>query len=387
MLFNLNINQSLEYRPSHICLKALKRTRFLLEGVQNSSMVFPLLIATFHALFNAIGLPGNLLVVVTIAVETRFHVMRYILLASLAVSDFLFLILVNSFRIASTAQERWLYGKTMCNLNTFFTRYFFLNTIFHLVAVSCDRYYAIFKSPLTYNGLVTKSRVVFITLIWVIPIPLSIGPLVGVSGMFSYDPKVFCHDFGWSRSLSLLKTMFSIVIFVVPFLVILALNWSVYKAAKTQIHALEVQVGNVAGSESQRQEMSRRGSEKRATIDVSIIIAAFLLCFLPVWIVSLYRRFARNVDVPAEAVLVTICIFSASSVCNPVIYSIRKRDFRAGVKRLLRRIGLYKNSNEIDSNQANTNSVSCGASNSTQDSTSTPPAAATVPTSTQHYER
>ena len=81
-----------------------------------SAMVLPQVIAAFLALFDLIGLPGNLIVLVTIILEPRFHVMRYILLASLALSDFLLLILVNSFLIESIAQENWLYGQTMCNL-------------------------------------------------------------------------------------------------------------------------------------------------------------------------------------------------------------------------------------------------------------------------------
>ena len=132
-------------------------------------MVLSQVIAVFQAVPDAIGLPGNLLVIVTIVSERRFHVMRYMLLASLAVSDLLFLILVNSFRIASTAQERWLYGKTMCYINPFFARYFYTSTVVHLIAVSYDRYSAIVKSPLTYDGMITKSRVLVIFFIWVNP--------------------------------------------------------------------------------------------------------------------------------------------------------------------------------------------------------------------------
>ena len=68
-------------------------------------MSFPQVIAAFHALFDAISLPGTLLVMVTIILESRFHVMRYTLLANLALSDFPLLVLVNSFRIESIAQE------------------------------------------------------------------------------------------------------------------------------------------------------------------------------------------------------------------------------------------------------------------------------------------
>ena len=121
-------------------------------------MAYSQVIVAFHALFDAIGLPGNLLVIMTILLERRFHVMRYILLARLALSDFLLLILVNSFRIASIAHERWLYGETMCHLNPFFVRYFYLNTVLHLVTVSNERYNAIVKSPLTYDGTITNSK-------------------------------------------------------------------------------------------------------------------------------------------------------------------------------------------------------------------------------------
>ena len=351
-----------------------KTNRISSRGSFSFNMVFPHVIAAFHTLLDAIGLPGNLLVIVTIALERRFHVMRYILLASLAVSDFLFLILVNSFRIASIAQERWLYGETMCRLNPFFARYFYLNTVLHLVAVSYERYSAIVKSPLTYTGTITKSRVVFIVLIWIIPIPLSIGPFFGFAGRYDYNAEVFYCEQGWSvqSAASGRNTMLSsIASFVLLLLVILFLNWSVYKTAKSQINALEVQVGSLAGSESKQQEISKKKKERRAAADITIIICAFLLCFLPGYIVGLLRQFVKSIQVPAAVVSVTSCIFIASSICNPIIYSIRKREFRTGVKNLLKRVGLFENSTHIANDSIAMNNLRIGANLAT----STPAAA------------
>ena len=195
-------------------------------------VLFSQVIATFHALFDVIGLPGNLLVIVTIAIESRFHVMRYILLASLALSDFLLLVIVNSFRIGSIAQERWLYGQTMCNLNPFFARYFYINTVLHLVAVSYDRYQAIVKSPLTYDGTIfTKTRMAFMALIWIIPIPLSIGPFLGW-GKYVYNPDVFFCEQGWAVQSESIRVVLPVATLIVPFLVIVFLKVSVYKTAK-----------------------------------------------------------------------------------------------------------------------------------------------------------
>ena len=302
------------------------------------------------ALFDAIGLPGNLLVIMTVILRKNFHVMRYILLASLAVSDLLFLILVNSFRIASMAKERWLYGETMCYLNPHFERYFHINTVLHLMAVSYDRYDSIVQSPLTYNSSVTKCKLAVIVLIWLIPTGVAIGPF-HKWGEYVYNPDVFfCQQEMKSQSgPSGWRIAIPLIFSVVALLVIVLLNWTVYKTAKLQANAIAIQIGSLDGSESQQQDDSRRRiTERRAALDVSIIIAAFLLCFLPTRIVGLYVRFFKSTNVPSEAVLVTHCFVMFSSVCNRIIYSIRKRDFRTAVKNLLIRGRITLQTNPSD---------------------------------------
>ena len=86
---------------------------------------------------------------------------------------------------------------------------------------------------------------------------------------------------GWSVQSGQKVILSSIASFVLPFLVIVFLIWSVYKTAKRQIDVLEVQLGSLAGSESQQQEMSKRMKERKAAADITIIICAFVMCFLP----------------------------------------------------------------------------------------------------------
>ena len=315
-------------------------------------MIFPQVIAALHAVFDVIGLPGNLLVLVTIALEKRLRIFRHFLLASLAASDFLFLILVNSFRAVSIAQERRQYSEKMCHLGSCFVRFFYINTVLHLVAVSYERYHAIVKSPLTYNGTITKFRALLIALIWIIPIPFSIGPYLGF-GKYVYNPEVFFCEHEWSTKGD--QTARNIMIFllctlVVPLLVIVLLNRSVLKEVKRLVNAVQVQVGSLDGSESPQQETSSRLREWKAAVDVCIIVGAFLLCFLPGWFVGVFRQFT-SFKVPAEAILTTYCLFMGSSMCNPIIYSIRKRDFRTGVKNLLRRTGVCQSSNDIGNDE------------------------------------
>ena len=359
-------------------------------------MVFPQVIAAFHALFDAIGLSGNFLVILTIILERRLHKMSYFLLASLAVSDFLCWILVNSFRIASIAEESWLYGQTMCHLNSCFHRYFYVNTILHLLAVSYDRYKAIVKSPLTYDGTVTSPKMLLVLLIWLMPIPLSIGPFLGY-GMFVYNPEVYFCENGWllrSDVPKIRKVFFTVVTLLGPFVVIMFLNWSVCKTAKRQINALaqDAQLGSLDDSvqrQNIQQELTRRKKERRASFDVFIIIAAFLICFLPLWVVSFCRQYATRIKVSSQVVLLSNCLFFVSSLCNPIIYSIRKKEFQDAVKKMFSRMRLFVKHNENDVIAIGINNLAIGAridGRSTCSYTTTSPELATRLQNNEHYE-
>ena len=175
--------------------------------------------------------------------------------------------------------------------------------------------------------------------------------------------------------------LFSIASFVLPFLVIVFFNWSVYKTAKRQINALKIQIGSLAATDNQQQQMSKRTKERKAAVDIGIVICGFLLRFLPGYVVGFVRKLAKSIKVPGEAVLVRSCIFHASSICNPIIYSIRKRDLRTGVKNMFRRIGLCRSSYDIDNNMIAMNSLIFGA-NLTTDPTSTH----TVAQATQYHD-
>ena len=82
-----------------------------------------------------------------------------------------------------------------------------------------------------------------------------------------------------------------------------------------------------------------KSSTARYRIDVAIIIAAFLSCYLPGWLMGFCRQFVPGIDVQAEVVHATTCIFfPLSSSCNPIIYSICKREFRATIKNMLKKL-------------------------------------------------
>ena len=102
-----------------------------------------------------------------------------------------------------------------------------------------------------------------------------------------------------------------------------SLNVSVYMTARRQINAVELQMGGSpinAESPQQQDIVSRRLKGQKAAIDVAITIAAFLLCFLPGWLMGICRQF-----VPAEVVLTTNCIFILNSLQPDHLFNPQKR--------------------------------------------------------------
>lgn len=74
--------------------------------------------------------------------------------------------------------------------------------------------------------------------------------------------------------------------------------------------------------------------EGKAAVDVMFITGVFLLCYLPLWTLACYRAFGGELS--AEAILSTHCLYGTTTIWNPIIYSIRKREFRKAVRKLLK---------------------------------------------------
>lgn len=311
-------------------------------------MIITRLIVAFRAMVNVIGLSGNLLVVLTVSAGSRLHIMYYILLASLAFSDLLALILTNTYSLGCIIQEKWLYSETACYLLAFFSRYFYLSTVLHLVAVSYERYRAIVKKPFTYNGTMNLCKETSLALLWIIPIPFCIGPFFGW-GAYVYNPILFVCEQAWSvQNDAYLRrwTFYLIFSLILPFLVILYLNWSVFKTARRVQQADQIIQHTFIQNKGQSKAMARKIFDRKAAVDVSIVVGAFLGFYIPIWVVNICRQFVE--DVPMLVVKIAKAIYLVSSMANPIIYSLRKQAFRKSVKKMMRRIGFICGSNFLN---------------------------------------
>ena len=116
----------------------------------------------------------------------------------------------------------------MCKLHYLVLRYFYLNTVLHLIAVSYERYSAIVKSPLTYNSSITRSKVVVIVLIWTVPFLATPSLFFRQAESVFYHPKLFfCRAASDAPTFHASTAAF--IVIAVPTSIIFFLNWRVLK--------------------------------------------------------------------------------------------------------------------------------------------------------------
>ena len=134
--------------------------------------------AVFVFLFLVIGLPWNLLVLVTIVKERLYTRPTVILLLSLLLTDIVLLLFSHPLFIMTGFQGEYIIGNSdqvrcsTCKLGIIFI-HFLLNSIFTISLMSFDRFLFIYK-PLHYDRYVTKWRtVVAIAVTWIIAAALS----------------------------------------------------------------------------------------------------------------------------------------------------------------------------------------------------------------------
>lgn len=200
------------------------RVRKIVLGIE-----IMILFTVIFGLNAIVAFVGNLLVLLVVKLYRRFHKMRYCLLASMALSDCLSAILITSNRTVATALEQWPFSITWCRGAVFILRVLHLSTVFHLCAVSYERYTAIVRKPLTYIGNITKERVFLnIALLWVLQAVISLGPFIRL-GDYVYNPEIFfCEQkWDWQRAFIVFITLF-----LIPLGIIIFLNYRLLKVVR-----------------------------------------------------------------------------------------------------------------------------------------------------------
>lgn len=93
---------------------------------------------------------------------------------------------------------------------------------------------------------------------------------------------------------------------------------------------------NGPSSSRMARKKKRREEEMRLTKSFIVVIFVFILCWFPFCITMFWSVFSRDgKTVPRPIDMATLILGFANSCCNPIIYGVMNRKFRAGFKSIL----------------------------------------------------
>ena len=221
-------------------------------------------------------------------------------------------------------QRRWFggdWGLPMCRLLVWFHFPAEYCSIWSLVAIAVDRYYAVAR-PLQFSPLSHHTRLV-VSLIWVWSLSsaagtISMAKLIFVEGTGHFCVVDYSHvELSAANVVSICVLLFN---FVVPLLAMAVL----YSIVCSRLLSREVP-GDEAGHSARHAEAMK--TAKKVNRMMILVVVSFTLCWFPFFIFvgldSLHK-----IEIPYAALKFVVWLANAYSAINPYIYLSLSEKFR-----------------------------------------------------------
>ncbi|XP_029195911.2 melatonin receptor type 1B-like isoform X1 [Acropora millepora] len=274
-----------------------------------------------------IGIFGNLMVVLISAKGNCVRIKGRALIASLAFADTLESLNLIFMLVSVAKRGQWIFGDSLCELNGFMTTEFVLSSMYSLTAISLNRYFMVVKQGLYRKVFTARNQALMIAFIWCIPLPLATGALLGWS-KFEFQPGKCICLFYFSRSIS-----FSSIVLVVgvpvPIGIISFCCFQIFKEVKNhsnQVQSMTNEAPNV------------NVEEVRITKTLAVVVAAYLICFIPAATINLMEMVIPQYKIPPWIDMLSMILVFCNHANNPVIYGVLNKQYRKAFKGVLRNL-------------------------------------------------
>ncbi|KAL1494014.1 hypothetical protein ABEB36_009687 [Hypothenemus hampei] len=281
---------------------------------------------------------GNALVIYVFQKEKRLRRRTNYYIVSLAAADFLVGFLGIPFAIMSSiGLPNNLYA---CLFTVSLLVVLCTISIFCLLAVSVDRYWAILH-PMGYSRNVrTKTALVIISICWFAGSLVGFLPLIGWHQ--GKSDNVDCFFLNVMDYHYLVFLYFGTII--TPALLLAAFYAHIYRVILKQLRQIVVMHPDkaTAGKSKNKNLPSTGGmirmlgvqqrNEVKATQNLSIIVLFFMICWIPLYTINCLIAFYKDFNVNSTFMLSCIILSHLNSAGNPLLYAYHLRDFQAALK-------------------------------------------------------
>ena len=246
-----------------------------------------------------------------------------IILASLAVSDFLVGFVGIPLLVTCSSA---LHLTPVCTSSIIFFTFMALSTVLHITVMTCDRYIYIMWA-LRYPEIVRRRRVFTVLAItWIISLGQS---LVRLSWTWNVSVATAVEDLALVQYKETIYFLFNIIVFFfIPLIVMIVLDARMLLLLRKQCQRIARE--NLP-AEFVRREKKLQRRQRRAVLTCVLLLILYVIFWLPYFVLQLFQLYHPR-HVPYFLLLTIYYLRLCTSVFNPLAYSLRKHDLKRKVK-------------------------------------------------------
>ena len=256
--------------------------------------------------------------------SSRLRTWHNLLLLNVIFVDLLAAITCVPFAFVVLLSGRWVGGETLCSVVAFASCLLLTVSIITLATISISRYFLI-TNLLRYMTIFKKKNIAWMLFaIWVFAITCTFPPFVGWGDFIFLPGNAMCFIY-FQSSLSY-AAVFTLLVIGLPVAVIIASFVKVRKGIKInkRTKPFSLSTPSIASEEIH---------SARTLFSVVIMV---LLCWFPMLIIFLLAT--AGVELPRQAALIATYSIFLPCALKPIIYFYMKKQFRAGLFELLRKV-------------------------------------------------
>ncbi|KAG8516804.1 Somatostatin receptor type 4 [Galemys pyrenaicus] len=289
-------------------------------GTRDARAAGMVTIQCIYALVCLLGLVGNALVIFVILRYAKMKTATNIYLLNLAIADELFMLSVP-FVASSAALQHWPFGSVLCRAVLSVDGLNMFTSVFCLTVLSVDRYVAVVH-PLRAATYRRPSVAKLINLgVWLASLLVTLPIAIFADTRPAQGGQAVVCNLHWPHPTW--SAVFVIYTFLLGFLLPVLAIGLCYLLIVGKMRAVALRAG----------WQQRRRSEKKITRLVLMVVAVFVLCWMPFYVVQLLNLFVTSLDATVNHV--SLILSYANSCANPILYGFLSDNFRRSFQRIL----------------------------------------------------
>lgn len=282
-----------------------------------------------------LGACGNTLVFIAVWKEKSLRTTPNVFVVNLAVTDFLFCVVVLPLTSATFIQGEWKLGLHGCNLQALMFSTNLNATLVTMTTISINRFILI-RHRIKYKTVYTKRNVTFMIFgIWCYAILVASRPFYGL-GEYVFNPNnAFCSIDKNPDSASRISRFVAYFTLYANIIIVMRCYVGIYRTVRQHRRQIKSnQESDNTGHSSENRGLRKEvGEDVRIAKTLFVVICLFGICWFPIAVTGIVVVFGTTIPgLVQEMLMLTVCL---ASVVNPMVYAARNRRFRRTFRRII----------------------------------------------------